>query len=75
MNNSKTIIINQVHKEVIMLRIDEVAEMIGHKKSYVYKLTRNSKIPFSKSPNGRILFFNKAEINKWMQAVKFKAIK
>lgn len=34
-------------------------------KSYLYKLTCKNKIPFYK-PNGKKIYFEKAELNKWL---------
>lgn len=51
------------HKNV--LTIDEAVLYTGFKKSYIYKLTHQSVLPFSK-PNGRTIFFERAALEKWM---------
>lgn len=50
------------------LTIDELATYIGFKKSYIYKLVMNNKIPYSK-PNGKTLFFEKKKIDEWLFSV------
>ncbi|MBK5719894.1 helix-turn-helix domain-containing protein [Dysgonomonas sp. Marseille-P4677] len=52
-----------INKKVLTL--DEVCEYTGFSRSYVYKLTANGIIPFSK-PNGKVLFFDKEKIDNWM---------
>jgi len=49
----------------IVLNIDEVAQFTGLSKLYLYKLTSKNEIPHSK-PNGKNVFFNKSEIEKWL---------
>ena len=48
------------------LKLDEVAEYTGLSKSYVYKLTSAGLIPHYK-PNGKMLYFNRQEIDAWLQ--------
>lgn len=55
--------IAQYHKEV--LTFDEAARYTGLAKSYLYKLTANKMIPHSK-PTGRLCFFERVELDKWM---------
>ncbi|MCS4238691.1 prophage regulatory protein [Myroides gitamensis] len=50
-------------KEV--LNIDDLQEYTGFKKSYIYKLVHTNAIPFSK-PNGKLLYFQKSEIDQWL---------
>lgn len=52
-----------------LLTFDEVAELTGLSKSYLYKLTSARQIPHYK-PNGRLIYFNRAEILEWMQRGK-----
>jgi len=49
-----------------VLNFDEVATYTGLSKSYLYKLTSTGQIPHYK-PNGKICYFNKTEIDKWLQ--------
>jgi excisionase family DNA binding protein len=44
---------------------DEAATYTGLSKSYLYKLTATGGIPCYK-PNGKVLYFNKAELDNWM---------
>lgn len=52
-----------------VLTIEEVSELTGYKKSTLYKLTHERKIPFHKPAHGgRRIFFKREEINWWMQS-------
>lgn len=48
-----------------ILTFDELVEYTGLSKSYLYKLTASAIIPHSK-PNGKVLFFDKDKIDKWL---------
>ena len=48
-----------------LLSFNEAADFLGYKKSYLYRLTSNGKIPFSKPNNGRI-FFDKEKLEAWV---------
>lgn len=48
-----------------ILTFDELVEYTGLSKSYLYKLTASAIIPHSK-PTGKILFFDKDKIDKWL---------
>lgn len=50
-----------------VLTLDEVAAYTGLSKSYLYKLTANKRIPHYK-PLGKLCFFNRAEVEAWLQA-------
>ncbi len=55
-------------KEV--LNLDEVAEFTSLKKSYIYKLNSEGKIPcYSYSDKGK-LYFKRVEILEWMTKTK-----
>ncbi|MGJ8735393.1 helix-turn-helix transcriptional regulator [Zobellia laminariae] len=56
-----------------VLNFDEVCDYTGISKSYLYKLTSQNRIPFSK-PNGKIIFFDKEELDKWLLLNKQKTI-
>lgn len=51
------------HKEVLTL--DEAAQYIGMKKSYLYKLTASKQIPHYK-PAGKNCFFKRTELEAWL---------
>lgn len=48
-----------------ILTFAEACEYLGYKKSYVYKMTMQSILPFSK-PNGRKIFFEREKLEAWM---------
>ena len=50
----------------IVLNFDETASYTGLSKSYLYKLTSKASIPHFK-PQGKHLYFNKAEVDQWLQ--------
>ncbi len=53
-------------KEV--LTSDEAARYLGISKSCLYKWTMGRQIPHFKSPTGKMCFFNRKEIEAWMQS-------
>ena len=53
-------------KEV--LTSDEAARYIGVSKSCLYKWTATRQIPHFKSPTGKCVFFNRQEVEAWMQS-------
>lgn len=52
-------------KEV--LTSEECARYLGVSKSALYKWTMSRQIPHYKSPTGKLCFFNRAEVEAWMQ--------
>lgn len=61
LRNIETLLLSQK----IVLTFDEVADYTGLSKSYLYKLTSSGGIPCYK-PNGKHIYFNKQEIEKWL---------
>lgn len=53
-------------KEV--LTSDEAAKYLGVSKSCLYKWTCSRLIPHYKSPTGKVCYFNRQEIEAWMQS-------
>ena len=53
-------------KEV--LTSDEAARYLGVSKSCLYKWTMSRTIPHYKSPTGKLCFFNRQELERWMQS-------
>ncbi len=53
-------------KEV--LTSEEVARYMGISRSYLYKLTMRREIPHYKSPTGKMCYFNRNEIETWLQS-------
>lgn len=48
-----------------VLSFDEAVSYTGYSRSYLYKLTSNNIIPFSK-PNGKTIFFSKKRLDEWL---------
>lgn len=48
-----------------VLTFDEATVYTGFSRSHLYKLTSSGKIPHSK-PKGKMIFFDKAELTKWL---------
>ena len=55
-------------KEV--LTSDEAARYLGITRGYLCKLTMNRQIPHYKSPTGKMNYFNRVELEKWLQSCK-----
>ena len=55
-------------KEV--LTSDEAAKYLGISKSCLYKWTMARQIPHYKSPTGKMCFFNRQEVEAWMQSIR-----
>lgn len=56
-----------------MLNVQELSEYIGMSTSSIYKLVYNNIIPFYK-PNGKILYFDREEINTWLRQNKSQSV-
>ena len=48
-----------------VLTFDEACDYTGLSRSYLYKLTSSGIIPHSK-PNGKVIFFDKEKLDKWL---------
>lgn len=55
-------------KEV--LTTDEAAKYLGVSKATLYKMTMERQVPHYKSPTGRLCYFNRKEMEAWMQSCK-----
>ena len=53
------------HNEVIYLNIEEASQFIKMKKTSIYQLVYQRKIPFYK--RGKILLFKKSELVQWIE--------
>lgn len=51
-----------------VLTSEEAARYMGISKSCLYKWTMSRQIPHYKSPTGKLCFFNRAEVEAWMQS-------
>ena len=61
------------HQNVELLDINQAAEFLKLKPSYIYSLIHQKKIPYYK-PLGKRVYFNKLELNKWITESKIKSV-
>lgn len=54
------------------LTFDEACDYTNFSRGYLYKLTADNKIPFSK-PNGKLIFFDKDKLDEWLLQNKRKS--
>lgn len=59
---------NIISTQKEVLTSDEAARYLGVSKSCLYKWTMSRQIPHYKSPTGKMCFFNRKEIEAWMQS-------
>ena len=59
---------NIISTQKEVLTSDEAARYLGVSKSCLYKWTMSRQIPHYKSPTGKMCFFNRKEIEDWMQS-------
>ena len=59
---------NIIGTEKEVLTSDECARYLGVSKSCLYKWTCSRQIPHFKSPTGKMCFFNRREVEAWMQS-------
>lgn len=52
-----------------MFTVDEAAEYTGLKRQTLYRLTNAKEIPHYK-PNGRIVYFDRKELDNWLRRGK-----
>ncbi|WP_299150284.1 helix-turn-helix domain-containing protein [uncultured Dokdonia sp.] len=55
------------------LTFDETCDYTGLSRSYLYKLTSQNRIPFSK-PNGKVIFFDKDKLDTWLLQNSSKSV-
>lgn len=53
-----------------VLTTEEAAKYLGVSKSCLYKWTMNRQIPHYKSQTGKMCYFNRKEIESWMQSCR-----
>lgn len=53
------------------MNFESACKYLSISKSYLYKLTSKNQIPFYK-PNGKKIYFEKAELNKWLLKNRIK---
>lgn len=51
-----------------VLNLDDVVKLTGYKKSHLRKLIAQREIPFYKPTNGRMLFFDRQELEGWLKS-------
>lgn len=61
------------HQNLELLDLNQAAEYLKLKPSYIYSLTHQNKIPFYK-PGGKRIYFNKRELNEWITKSKIKSV-
>ncbi len=57
-----------------VFNMDELAAYTGISKAYLYVLVRKGVVPYSR-PGGKILFFDRLEIDKWLLSSKHEPTK
>lgn len=57
---------NILHEAKQVLTLEEASIYMGISKSSLYKMTHRHELPFYR-PNGKFIYFEKAELLKWMR--------
>ena len=55
-----------------VLVLEEAALILGVAASTLYKMTMRNQVPYYK-PNGKLIYFNKQELEDWMQQNRIAA--
>jgi excisionase family DNA binding protein len=63
---------NMIYQTKEIFTLEEAALYIGVSRSQMYRLTHLHMIPFYK-PSGKLVFFEKAELNKWLRQDQVKS--
>jgi excisionase family DNA binding protein len=63
---------NMIYQTKEIFSLEEAALYIGVSRSQMYRLTHLHMIPFYK-PSGKLVFFEKAELNKWLRQDQVKS--
>lgn len=50
--------------------IKEAAAFLGVKRSYLYQLIRENKIPYYRSKGGKLIYLRRGDLTKWSLAVR-----
>ena len=58
-------------QNVELLDLKQAAEYLKLKPTYLYSLIHQKKLPYYK-PNGKRVYFNKAELNNWVNDSRIK---
>ena len=65
---------NLIYESKQVLTAEEAAVFMGVSKSCLYKLTHKHELPFYR-PNGKILYFEKVELMKWIRSCRVSSEK
>lgn len=63
---------NLVRTSKNVLSLEEASDYTGISKSYLYKLTARSEIPFSK-PRGKRIYFSREKLDDWLLSNQSKS--
>ena len=67
LNKKINLVYRQKLQEVkIALSMNDAVLVTGLSKSHLYKLVFEKKIPYYKSPGGKLTYFHRDELNDWM---------
>jgi excisionase family DNA binding protein len=58
---------------VEFITVEEAAKLLNFKKSYIYSLIHQKRIPYYK-PFGKRVYFNKQELLQWIAKSKIKSV-
>lgn len=58
-----------------VLNIKDAATITGMSAQYIYKMVEGREIPHYRSKGGKLIYFDKKELNEWMMSVKVKTRK
>ena len=61
------------NQDLELLDVNQAAEYLKLKSSYIYSLIHQKKIPYYK-PLGKRVYFIKSELNKWIKESKNKSV-
>ena len=53
--------------------MDEACLFLGVKKCYLYELVRKKKIRYFKSAGGKLTYFKRKDLEKWMTAINMSS--
>lgn len=54
--------------------VDEAVLFTGISKTYMYKLTSKKLIPYYRGDGGKLIYFDKTELENWMKATRVKTV-
>jgi excisionase family DNA binding protein len=78
-NNEKNIsekldeILELIKSPKQLMNLEQLSEYTSLSKNFIYKLTSTHQIPFYR-PTGKTIYFEKAEVDKWMRRHRVKSM-